>query len=178
MKGKAWFLWYIVFVLILIVITVVVCVYNYERKIVSQSINNSVETENNDIESETLKKIEIETNKEVDTNKAVEPISLGEFKLTAYCSCKKCCGIWAANRPNGIVYGAIGEELKAGYSIAVDPEVISYNSKVMINGQVYEAQDCGSAIKGNRIDVYFENHKDAINFGVQYAEVFLMPNSD
>ena len=178
MKGKTWFLWYIVFVLILILITVVICVYNYERKVVSQSINNSVETENNDIESETLKKIEIETNKEVDTNKAVEPISLGEFKLTAYCSCKKCCGKWAYNRPNGIVYGSIGEELKAGYSIAVDPEVISYNSKVMINGQVYEAQDCGSAIKGNRIDIYFENHKDAINFGVQYAEVFLMPNSD
>lgn len=176
MKGKTWFLWYIVFVLILI--TVIICVYNYEQKVVSHSINNSVETENNDIESETLKKIEIETNKEVDTNKAVEPISLGEFKLTAYCSCKKCCGIWAVNRPNGVVYGAIGEELKAGYSIAVDPKVISYNSKVMINGQVYEAQDCGSAIKGNRIDVYFENHKDAINFGVQYAEVFLMPNSD
>lgn len=43
----------------------------------------------------------------------------------------------------------------------------------MINGKIYKAQDCGGAIKGNRIDVYFKNHNDALNFGVQYAEVFI-----
>ena len=103
-----------------------------------------------------------------------EPLTnLGEFKLTAYCSCEKCCGIWAYNRPNGIVYGAIGEELKENYSIAVDPDVIPYRSEVIINGKTYKAQDCGGAIKGNRIDVYFEDHNDALEFGVQYKEVFV-----
>ena len=39
---------------------------------------------------------------------------IGSFDLTAYCSCEKCCGIWAKNRPmdeNGeqIVLGASGE---------------------------------------------------------------------
>lgn len=116
--------------------------------------------------------IETETNKEVDTQ-ANEPVSLGEFKLTAYCSCAKCCGKWAYNRPNGIVYGAIGEELKEGYSIAVDPEVIPYGTEVIINGKTYKAQDCGGAIKGNRIDVYFEDHNDALEFGIQYSEVFV-----
>ena len=118
------------------------------------------------------KEVEIETDKEVDIQ-AVMPVSLGEFKLTAYCSCEKCCGIWAYNRPDGIVYGAIGEELKEGYSIAVDPNVIPYKSEVIINGKVYKAQDCGGAIKGNRIDVYFENHDDALEFGVKHAEVFV-----
>lgn len=122
-----------------------------------QQINNTIETE---------------TDKEVDIQ-VVKPVNLGEFKLTAYCSCFICCGVWANNRPNGIVYGAIGEELKEGYSIAVDPTVIPYNSEVIINGKTYEAQDCGGAIKGNRIDVYFENHNDALEFGVQYAEVFV-----
>lgn len=28
-----------------------------------------------------------------------ELISLGRFKLTAYCSCRKCCGSYADNRP-------------------------------------------------------------------------------
>lgn len=124
--------------------------------------------------------IEIETDKEGDSNKAVKPVSLGNFKLTAYCSCSLCCGKWANNRPidengNEIVYGAIGERLKEGYSIAVDPTVIPYRTEVIINGHTYKAQDCGGAIKGNRIDVYFEDHQAALNFGVQYVEVFVVP---
>ena len=105
--------------------------------------------------------------------------SLGEFKLTAYCSCEKCCGEWALNRPkdeNGkdIVYGSTGTILVAGTSIATDPSVIPYGSQVEINGHTYTAHDTGGAIQGNRIDIYFDNHQDALNFGVQYAEVFLI----
>lgn len=104
--------------------------------------------------------------------------SIGEFKLTAYCPCEKCCGEWALKRPkdengNDIVYGSTGEILVSGKSIAVDPKVISYGSEVYINGNKYIAQDCGGLINGERIDLYFENHQDALNFGVQYAEVFL-----
>ena len=126
-----------------------------------------------DKEISTKKIIETETDKDGDTSQATKPVSLGEFKLTAYCSCYKCCGKWAYNRPDGIVYGAIGEELKEGYSIAVDPEVIPYKTEVIINGRAYKAQDCGGAIKGNRIDVYFEDHDEALEFGVQYSEVFV-----
>lgn len=118
------------------------------------------------------KTIETETDKEVDAM-VYQPVSLGKFKLTAYCSCPICCGEWAYKRPNGIVYGAMGEELVEGYSIAVDPSVIPYGTEVVINGHTYKAQDCGGAIKGNRIDVYFKNHNEALKFGVQYAEVFI-----
>lgn len=110
----------------------------------------------------------------------VEPelVSLGEFKLTAYCSCKKCCGKWAECRPldedgNEIVIGASGEVLTAGHSIAVDPKLIPYGTTVVINGKEYVAQDCGGSIKNNRIDVYFNDHAEALEFGVQYAEVFI-----
>lgn len=121
--------------------------------------------------------IETEIDKGVDTQ-ANEPVSLGVFKLTAYCPCKICCNEFAYNRPvdkngNEIVYGSIGERLQEGYSIAVDPSVIPYRTEVIINGKVYKAQDCGGAIKGNRIDVYFSSHEDALNHGVKYAEVFL-----
>jgi 3D (Asp-Asp-Asp) domain-containing protein len=103
-------------------------------------------------------------------------VSLGEFKLTAYCSCNKCCGFWANGRPldengNDIVIGASGERLYQGVSVAVDPAVIPYDSKVYIDGKEYIAHDCGGAIKCNRIDVYFDNHEDALRFGVQYANV-------
>ena len=104
--------------------------------------------------------------------------SLGTFTLTAYCSCKKCCGYWATIRPtdkNGdpIVYTATGAVAKAGTTIAVDPRVIPYGSEVQINGHTYIAQDTGGAIKNARIDVYFDDHQEACEFGRQQAEVFV-----
>ena len=63
-----------------------------------------------------------------------------------------------------------------GVSIAVDPSVIPYGTEVIINEHTYKAQDCGGAIDGNEIDVYFENHQEALNFGVQYAEVYMITN--
>ena len=102
--------------------------------------------------------------------------SLGEFTLTAYCSCSRCCGKWANNRPqdeygNELVIGASGELLTAGYSIAVDPDVIPYGTIVIINGQEYKAQDTG--VKGNEIDIYFITHKETVDFGIQAAEIFI-----
>lgn len=113
---------------------------------------------------------------EVDIVYESEPelISLGEFRITAYCSCYKCCEQWALNRPGGIVKGASGKELIAGYSIAVDPKVLPYGTKVVINGKTYEAMDCGGAIKGNRIDIYCNSHSDTYEIGVKYSEVFIM----
>lgn len=153
--------------IIIVVISVLCCEHKSKR---------TIETDKRTIEKiidDTERTIETENDKDGDTNQAIEPVSLGNFKLTGYCSCSLCCGKWANNRPNGIVYGAIGEELKEGYSIAVDPTVIAYRTEVVINGHTYKAQDCGGAIKGNRIDVYFEDHNDALEFGVQYAEVFV-----
>lgn len=92
---------------------------------------------------------------------------LGKFKLTAYCNCKKCCGKWSGGPT------ASGKMPKAGRTIAVDPKVIPLGSKVVINGKTYTAEDTGSAIKNKRIDVYFDSHKAALNFGVQYAEVYI-----
>ncbi len=126
-------------------------------------------------ESEVTEPTVKETEPEIQEPKLV---SLGRFKLTAYCSCRKCCGKYADNRPvdengNVIVTGSIGVRLEAGISIAVDPRVIPYHTEVVINGHTYTAHDTGGNIKGNRIDVYFDNHEDAWDFGTQYAEVFV-----
>ena len=92
-------------------------------------------------------------------------VSLGKFKLTAYCGCKSCC-----NKTDGIT--ATGTKAKQGRTIAVDPSVIPYGTKVVINGHTYVAEDCGGAIDGNRIDIYMSSHKEALQFGVQYATVY------
>lgn len=109
----------------------------------------------------------------------VDKIYLGEFVLTAYCPCEKCCGQYGVNRPidgNGdlIVYGAYGHRLEDGVSIATDPNVIGFNQEVYINGGVYRAHDTGGNIKGNQIDIYMAGHDEAVEFGVQYADVYLI----
>lgn len=88
----------------------------------------------------------------------------GTFELTAYCGCVNCCG-----KSDAIT--ATGTRATQGRTIAVDPKVIPYGTEVVINGHTYIAEDCGGAIGGNRIDIYFENHQDAINFGRQSANV-------
>lgn len=96
-----------------------------------------------------------------------EKIALGEYQLTAYCACSRCCG-----KSDGIT--ATGTIATAGRTIAVDPSVIPYGSKVEINGNVYIAEDCGGSIKYNRIDIFFDSHNEALQFGVQRAQVYLI----
>ena len=82
------------------------------------------------------------------------------------------------NRPkdengNEIVYTASGTVAQEGRTIAVDPEYIAYGTEVIIDGVTYIAEDCGGAIKGNRIDVYFSDHQSALEFGKCAKTVYI-----
>lgn len=103
---------------------------------------------------------------------------LGDFRITAYCSCHECCGRYADNRPtdeNGkeIVYGAASVPLKEGVSVAADTSLLPFGTEIFIDGKKYVVQDKGGAIKGNRIDIYFEDHDAALQFGVQTKKVYI-----
>ena len=94
--------------------------------------------------------------------------SLGNFVITHYCPCSICCGPWK----DGVT--STGATAVTNRTIAVDPNVIPYGSKVVINGQIYVAEDCGGAIKNNRIDIYVGSHAEAENKGVYETEVYLL----
>ncbi len=96
-----------------------------------------------------------------------DEISLGVFTLTAYDACVICCG-----KTDGIT--ATGTHATQGRTIAVDPNVIPYGSRVRIGEQIYVAEDTGGRIKGNHIDVFLNTHEEARQFGVRKAEVFLL----
>ena len=93
---------------------------------------------------------------------------LGVFKITHYCPCSICCGPYS----NGIT--STGVTATTNHTIAVDPSVIPYGSKVVINGQVYVAEDCGGAIKKNRIDIYVATHAEGEAKGTYDTEVYLI----
>lgn len=73
-------------------------------------------------------------------------------------------------------YGVTASGLKAQKGIvAVDTNVIPFGTKLYVEGYGYAmAGDKGSAIKGNKIDVFFDKYNDAINWGVRNVKVYVL----
>jgi 3D (Asp-Asp-Asp) domain-containing protein len=94
-------------------------------------------------------------------------ISLGAFRTTAYCPCYACSEGYGRHTSTGTI-------AKSNHTIAVDPRVIPYGSKVMINGTVYTAEDRGGAVKGHHIDIFYDTHAQTRQYGSRNVEVFLL----
>ena len=90
---------------------------------------------------------------------------VGEFKITGYCGCASCCG-----KSNGIT--ASGTHATAGRTIAADTSLFPFGTKLKIGENVYTVEDRGGAIRGNRIDVFFSSHSEALKWGVRYCKVY------
>lgn len=93
-------------------------------------------------------------------------VSLGDFTITAYCPCAACCG-----KTDGIT--ATGVKAREGRTIAVDPKIIPYGTELVINGNTYIAEDTGGSVKGHKLDIFFNSHLEALEWGVQEHEVFI-----
>lgn len=85
------------------------------------------------------------------------------YKITAYCSCSKCCG-----KSTGRT--ASGTHATAGRTVAA-PSKFAFGTKLNIGGNIYTVEDRGGAIKGNRIDIYVSSHSAALQWGVRYLPV-------
>ena len=91
----------------------------------------------------------------------------GTFKTTAYCPCYSCSEGWGRSTSTGAT-------ARASHTIAVDPKVIPYGTKVMIDGVVYTAEDRGGGVKGNHIDIFYDSHSETSQHGVRYKEVYII----
>ena len=101
------------------------------------------------------------------TEQRIEEKHIERYTVTAYCPCVKCCG-----KTNGIT--ASGEKAVEGVTVAMNKS-IPFGTKIYIDGVGERiVQDRGGAIKGNRIDLYFDSHQEALNFGRQTKEVTIM----
>lgn len=72
----------------------------------------------------------------------------------------------------GITY--TGTKASRG-TIAVDPKVIPFGTKLYIPGYGYGiAADTGGAIKGNKIDLCYETRAEALNWGIKNITVYVV----
>lgn len=92
------------------------------------------------------------------------------FKATAYTHTDPGCNEWTST----------GTHVRVGV-VAVDPSVIPYGTKMYIvsNDGKYiygeaVAEDCGSSIKNNRIDLYFETDAECWAFGIRNCTVYFL----
>ena len=85
-----------------------------------------------------------------------------EKVVTAYCGCEICCESYA----DGIT--ASGYKLQNGSKVIAAPADIPFGTKIYIPGYgLATVEDRGGSIKGNRLDVYFQTHKEALEWGKQ-----------
>lgn len=103
-------------------------------------------------------------------SKIEEPISdYGViFMCTAYCGCIKCNGEFAG-------MSASGRTLYSNHSIAADLDVLPMSSHIYIEdlGE-FVVDDVGGAIQNYHVDIYFDSHEEALDFGVQYKKIYIL----
>lgn len=97
-------------------------------------------------------------------------VYLGDFKITHYCVELRphICG-------TGTGITASGTQVTAGRTVAVDPKIIPYGTKLYIEGYGWRiAEDCGGSVKNAQIDVAVDTHADALAMGVNSGGVWIL----
>jgi len=114
------------------------------------------------------------------------PDEIKRMEVTGYCECGKCCG-WERSwwrlgkpvfssgpnkgKPKKVGITADGSEARRG-TVAADTSVLPMGTILYIPGYGWgKVQDRGSAIKGNRLDLFFESHQEALEWGRQQVDV-------
>jgi 3D (Asp-Asp-Asp) domain-containing protein len=98
------------------------------------------------------------------------------MRVTAYCACRKCCGKFA----DGIT--ASGHKIVEGDAFAAADKRFSFGTEMVIagynNDKSVKVLDRGGAIRGNRLDVFFNSHRKALKWGVKYIDIKVRRTSE
>jgi len=107
------------------------------------------------------------------TDRIMRMESIGNYYITAYCNCPKCCGVYA----NG--HTASGTECHyssryEGTTCAIDRSLHRFGELLYLPSEdrVYITEDTGSAVIGRHIDIYFPDHSYVERYGSHTEEVY------
>ncbi|MBU3113117.1 3D domain-containing protein [Clostridium lacusfryxellense] len=100
-----------------------------------------------------------------------------KVRATAYTADYNCTGKGPDDPAFGITStGKTAKRNPNGYStVAVDPRVIPLGTKLYIEGYGYGiAEDVGGAIKGNKIDLYYNSSGESWNWGARNVNIYVL----
>ncbi len=96
------------------------------------------------------------------------------MRVTAYCPCPKCCGKYS----DGVT--ACGHKVRTADTFVAADRRYPFGTEMLIPGYSDDKRvkvlDRGGAIKGNRLDVFFDSHRKARKWGVKYLPVKVLTN--
>ena len=111
---------------------------------------------------------------EQETDTGYTLTSGGSFYITNYDACVQCCG----NTLGITASGAHCSDSPLAHTVATDTSVIPFGTRFIIpeisGNEIYIAQDRGSAVIGNHIDIYQLTHEIALNSPSGYYEIFFI----
>jgi 3D (Asp-Asp-Asp) domain-containing protein len=96
--------------------------------------------------------------------------------LTAYTAGYESTGKSPGEEGYGLT--STGTQATQGVTVAVDPSIIPYGTKLYIPGIGYRvAEDTGGAIIGDHVDIFYDSLSTARNFGVKHdCPVYILPD--
>lgn len=93
------------------------------------------------------------------------------MRVTAYCTCPKCCGKFSGGPT------ANQHKVRPGDRFVAADKRYAFGTQMIIPGysseRLVEVKDRGRLIKGNRLDVFFNNHRIAQKWGTRYLDVLV-----
>jgi len=97
---------------------------------------------------------------------------MGEYRVTGYSACVACCG-------KSDVITADGTYTPGFKGVLVSaPRDIPFGTKLWVEGVgLVEVHDRGGAIKGRRLELFFQKYHDALQWGVQKRQVWVWKES-
>lgn len=87
----------------------------------------------------------------------------GNCRITFYCPCSACCGVWG----NATASGAVPQ---ANHTVATGS--LPFGTRLLIGGQEYVVEDRG--VGDFEIDIFVNDHQEALNRGLYYTDVFII----
>ncbi|SEN47086.1 3D (Asp-Asp-Asp) domain-containing protein [Paenibacillus sophorae] len=92
------------------------------------------------------------------------------YRITAYDSGVQSTGKSPGDKGYRITKS--GEKVKEGRTVSADLNILPIGTVIEIESVgIRTITDSGSAIRGRRLDLYIESHKEALNFGVRNLKV-------